>query len=88
MKNKKNKTSIATGLLPKDTSLIFRVRYKGAVYGSSAWAEVTAKTLNIYVQDPVLTVAGAPNSLTLSPALSASAFVIVRSEERRVGKEC
>jgi hypothetical protein len=62
-----NKTSITTGSLPKDTDLIFRVRYNGAVYGSSAWAEVTAKTLNIYVQDPVLTVAGYPDSLTLSP---------------------
>ena len=72
-----NLLSITTGTLPIDTDLVFRVRYKGAVYGSSAWAVVSAKTLNIYVQTPVLTVAGYPDSLTLSPALSASAFVIV-----------
>ena len=82
-----NKTSITTGSLPKNTDLKFRVRYNGAVYGSSAWAEVIAKTLNIYVQDPVLTVAGYPDSLTLSPALSASAFVIVNGTANHISTD-
>ena len=87
MGNTVNKTSITTGLLPKDTNLIFRARYNGNIYGSSSWKEVTAKTLDIYVQDPVLTVAGYPNSLTLSPALSASAFVIVNGTDNHISTD-
>ena len=87
MGNTVNKTSITTGLLPKDTNLIFRARYNGNIYGSSAWKEVTAKTLDIYVQDPVLTVAGYPDSLTLSPALSASAFVIVNGIANHISSD-
>ncbi|MCT7513667.1 hypothetical protein [Aliarcobacter cryaerophilus] len=82
-----NKLSITTGTLPIDTDLVFRVRYNGAVYGSSAWVEVTARTLNIYVQDPVLTVAGYPDSLTLSPALSASAFEIVNGTANHINSD-
>ena len=82
-----NLLSITTGTLPIYTDLIFRVRYKGAVYGSSAWVDVTAKTLDIYVAKPTLTVDGAPDSLTLSPALSASAFVIVNGTANHVSTD-
>ena len=82
-----NLLSITTGTLPIDTDLVFRVRYKGAVYGSSAWVVVSAKTLNMYVQDPVLTVAGYPDSLTLSPALSASAFEIVNGIANHISSD-
>ena len=81
------KTSIVTGTLPKDTDLIFRVRYNSSVYGSSDWVTVNAKTLDIYVKDPILTVAGAPDGLTLSPALSASAFVVVNGTANHVSTD-
>ena len=82
-----NLTSINTGQLPKNTDLVFKVRYNSSLYGSSDWIEVTAKTLVIYVQDPVLTVAGTPDSLTLSPALSTSAFVIVNGTANHVSTD-
>ena len=82
-----NLLSITTGTLSINTNLVFRVRYNGAIYGSSAWTEVTAQTLNIYVQDPVLTVAGYPDSLTLSPALSTSAFVVVNGTASHVSTD-
>ena len=82
-----NLTSISTAQLPKNTNLVFKVRYNSSIYGSSNWVEVNAKTLDIYVQDPVLTVAGAPNSLTLSPALSTSAFVVVNGTASHVSSD-
>lgn len=82
-----NLTSISTAQLPKNTDLVFKVRYNSSIYGSSDWVEVNAKTLDIYVQDPVLTVAGAPDGLTLSPALSASAFVVVNGIANHISSD-
>ena len=82
-----NLLNIVPSQLPKNTDLIFMVRYNGDVYGPSAWASVSAKTLDIYVQDPILTVAGYPNSLTLSPALSTSAFVVVNGTATHVSTD-
>ena len=39
-----NKTSIKTGDLVGNTAYIFKMRYKGAIYRYSQWAQVTAKT--------------------------------------------
>ena len=63
------------------------VRYNGSTYGTSAWTEVTAKTLDIYVKNPILTVAGAPDGLTLSPALTASAFVVVNGTANHISSD-
>ena len=76
-----NKLSITTSTLPKNTDLIFRVRYKGAVYGSSAWTEVTARTLNIYVENPTITVEGTPNDVPKNPTISGSAFSVTNGTD-------
>ena len=76
-----NKTSITTGSLPKDTDLIFRVRYNGAVYGSSALVEVTAKTLNICVENQTITVDGTPNDVPKNPTISGSAFSVMNGTD-------
>ena len=71
-----NLLSIVPSQLPKNTDLIFMVRYNGAVYGPSAWAEVTAKTLDIYVKNPTITVEGTPNDVPETPTLTTSAFSV------------
>ena len=76
-----NLLSITTGTLSINTDLIFRVRYKGTVYGSSAWAEVTAKTLNIYVVTPTLTVQGQPLGIGKNPTLTTSAFTVYNGSD-------
>ena len=76
-----NLLSITTGTLPIDTDLVFRVRYKGAVYGSSAWVGVSAKTLNIYVENPTITVEGTPDEVPKNPTISGSAFGVMNSTD-------
>ena len=76
-----NLLSITTGTLPIDTDLVFRVRYKGAVYGSSAWAGVSAKTLSIYVENPTITVEGTPDEVPKNPTISGSAFSVMNGTD-------
>ena len=76
-----NLLSITTGTLPIDTYLVFRVRYKGVVYGSSAWAEVTAKTLNVYVENPTITVEGTIDEVPKNPTISGSAFSVMNGTD-------
>ena len=76
-----NLLSITTGTLPIDTDLVFRVRYKGAVYGSSAWVGVSAKTLNIYVENPTITVEGTPDEVPKNPTISGSAFSVMNGTD-------
>lgn len=72
-----NLLSITTGTLPIDTDLVFRVRYNGVVYGSSAWVEVTAKTLNVYVENPTITVEGTIDKVPKNPTISGSTFSVM-----------
>ena len=76
-----NLLSITTGTLPIDTDLVFRVRYKGAVYGSSAWVGVSAKTLNIYVENPTITVEGTPGEVPKNPTISGSTFSVMNGTD-------
>ena len=76
-----NLLSITTGTLPIDTDLVFRVRYKGAVYGSSAWVVVSAKTLNIYVENPTITVEGTPDEVPKNPTISGSTFSVMNGTD-------
>ena len=76
-----NLLSITTGTLPIDTDLVFRVRYKGAVYGSSAWVEVTAKTLNVYVENPTITVEGTIDEVPKNPTISGSTFSVMNGTD-------
>ena len=76
-----NLLSITTGTLPIDTDLVFRVRYNGVVYGSSAWVEVTAKTLNAYVENPTITVEGTINKVPKNPTISGSTFSVMNGTD-------
>ena len=76
-----NLLSITTGTLPIDTDLVFRVRYNGVVYGSSAWIEVTGTTLNIYVENPTITVEGTPDEVPKNPTISGSAFSVMNGTD-------
>ena len=76
-----NLLSIITGTLPIDTDLVFRVRYKGVVYGSSAWAGVSAKTLNVYVENPTITVEGTIDEVPKNPTISGSVFSVMNGTD-------
>ena len=76
-----NLLSITTGTLPIDTDLVFRVRYNGVVYGSSAWVEVTAKTLNVYVENPTITVEDTINKVPKDPTISGSTFSVMNGTD-------
>ena len=76
-----NLLSITTGTLPIDTDLVFRVRYKGAVYGSSAWVGVSAKTLNVYVENPTITVEGTIDKVPKNPTISGSTFSVMNGTD-------
>ena len=76
-----NLLSITTGTLPIGTDLVFRVRYKGAVYGSSAWTKVAAKTLNVYVKNPTITVEGTIEEVPKNPTISGSTFSVVNGTD-------
>ena len=76
-----NLLSITTGTLPIDTDLVFRVRYNGVVYGSSAWVEVTAKTLNVYVENPTITVEGTIDKVPKNPTISGSTFSVMNGTD-------
>ena len=76
-----NLLSITTGTLPIDTDLVFRVRYNGVVYGSSAWVEVTAKTLNVYVENPTITVEGTIDKVQKNPTISGSTFSVMNGTD-------
>ena len=72
--NTVNKLGITTGQLDINTEYTFRARFNGKTYGSSSWVEIGGTTINIYIENPILTVTGTPNSITLSPIISGSAF--------------
>ena len=76
-----NLLSITTGTLPIDTDLVFRVRYNGVVYGSGAWVEVTAKTLNVYVENPTITVEGTIDKVPKNPTISGSTFSVMNGTD-------
>lgn len=76
-----NLLSITTGTLPIDTDLVFRVRYNGVVYGSSAWVEVTAKTLNVYVENPTITVEDIIDKVPKNPTISGSTFSVMNGTD-------
>ena len=76
-----NLLSITTGTLPIDTDLVFRVRYNGVVYGSSAWVEVTAKTLTVYVENPTITVEGTIDKVPKNPTISGSTFSVMNGTD-------
>ena len=74
--NTTNKLSITTGQLDINTDYIFRAKFNGQTYGSSAWVEVEGTTVNIYVNTPTITVEGTPNNVPEKPKLTGSAFSV------------
>ena len=80
-------TSIKVTGLSKITEYKFMIRYNGSIYGSSNWVEVTGTTLDIYVENPTLTVSGAPDNITLTPTISGSAFSVHNSTDTHVSTD-
>ena len=75
--NTVDKLGITTGQLDIQTGYTFRARFNGKTYGNSSWVELDGTTINIYVENPILTVAGIPVSVTLSPTMSGSVFNVI-----------
>jgi hypothetical protein len=78
LSNTTNKSSISVpnGYLEINTSYKFRARHNGTTYGASAWAEVNATTVNIYINVPTLTVQGSPSDVPENPVLTGSTFSV------------
>jgi len=74
-----NKTSIQvpTGSLSISTQYYVRVRYTGAIIGTSAWSNSnTFTTTNKYVITPTVSVTNGPDQVDETPTLSTSAFAV------------
>ena len=82
--NGTNKTSIKvpSGTIEANNAYIFKLTYHGKKFASSKTARVIARTRNnfTYVEDPTLTVEGAPSDVRERPTLNASEFKIVTYE--------
>ena len=78
---------VPLGYLQPNTTYKFKARHKGTVVGASAYTTVVSKTADIYVEAPVLTVAGTPNSVTLSPGLSTNAFSVANGTDTHVSTD-
>ena len=87
LNNATNKLSITTGKLNVNTTYKFMARFNGQTYGSSSWVEMDATTINIYVENPTLTVTGTPNSITLSPTMSGSAFRVFNAVDTHISTD-
>ena len=85
--NTVNKLSITTGQLDVQTEYTFRARFNGQTYGNSSWVEIDGTTINIYVENPILTVAGTPDSVTLSPIMSGSAFNVINGAANHISTD-
>lgn len=74
-----NKTTIQvpTGSLNISSVYYARVRYTGAIIGTSAWSSaVTFTTTNKYVVTPTLAVSNGPDQVDETPTLTTSAFAV------------
>ena len=85
--NTVDKLGITTGQLDIQTEYTFRARFNGQTYGSSYWSEIDGTTINIYVEDPVLTVQGTPNSITLTPTISGTPFSVFNSTDTHISTD-
>jgi hypothetical protein len=74
--NTVDKLSITTGQLDIQTEYTFRARVNGQTYGSSSWVEIDGTTVNIYVENPTITVDGAPSDVKKNPKITLSAFSV------------
>ena len=86
--NTVDKLGITTGQLDVQTEYTFRARFNGQTYGSSSWVEIDGTTVNIYVENPILTVAGTPDSVTLSPTMSGSTFNVINGAANHISTDC
>lgn len=74
-----NKTNIQvpTGSLNISTQYYARVRYTGAIIGTSAWSSAaTFTTTNKYVVTPTVAVSNGPDQVDETPTLTTSAFAV------------
>ena len=85
--NTVDKFEITTGQLDIQTEYTFRARFNGKTYGSSSWVEIDGTTINIYVENPILTVAGTPDSVTLSPTMSGSTFNVINGAANHISTD-
>ncbi|WP_046996074.1 hypothetical protein, partial [Aliarcobacter butzleri] len=85
--NTVDKLEITTEQLDIQTEYTFRARFNGQTYGSSSWVEIDGTTVNIYVENPILTVAGTPDSVTLSPTMSGSAFNVINGAANHISTD-
>jgi hypothetical protein len=74
--NTVDKLSITTGQLDIQTEYTFRARFNGQTHGSSSWVEIDGTTVNIYVENPTITVDGAPSDVKKNPKITLSAFSV------------
>ena len=85
--NTVNKTSWNVSGLAINSEFFIRMRYKSASYSSIYSFPVKIITPDVYVSAPVLTVAGSPNSVLLSPLLTGSAFNVVNGSDTHVSTD-
>ena len=76
-----NTTNLLSIVVPSaelaiSTQYIFRAKHNSLTYGSSAYGEKTLTTVNIYIQNPTITVTGTPSDVTETPTLTTSAFSV------------
>ena len=85
----KTEKMIDAGHLETSTEYIFAARHRGEIYGYSNWAEVIATTAAtfIFIQPPILSVQGAPDSVPERPNISGGEFTVVGSEDTHIETE-
>ena len=77
-----NKTSIEISGLDVDTQHYARVRYYGADFGWSAWADTVGfVTEDVYIVQPTLTVEGSPSDVPEQPTLETNAFSVANGSD-------
>ena len=65
-----------------DTTTVYVRTKQGSGSYLSVWSEVISFTTpNIFVETPIITVEGAPNSVTLTPTLTGSAFSVMNGTD-------
>lgn len=74
--NTVDKLKITTEQLDIQAKYTFRARVNGQTYGSSSWVEIDGTTVNIYVENPTITVNGAPSDVKKNPKITLSAFSV------------
>lgn len=85
-----NKTniSVTAGVLATGTTYYARVRYTGAIIGTSAWSVVnTFTTTTQYVVTPTVSVTGGPDNVGETPTISTGPFAVFGGTDTHVSTD-